>query len=166
MEIAEIMNVNVETCSPEDTLNCAARIMWERDCGVVPIVDQNMRVVGVVTDRDACMAAYTKGARLEEISIYSVMSIEVVTASPMDSVAHAESLMRRHQIRRLPITEDGQLVGMLSLGDIARHTRHSSASDELSTDRVAQTLCEISAANTGPSSTPPSSSYPPSMRRM
>lgn len=165
MEISEIMNVNVGTCSPEDTLNSAARVMWERDCGVVPAVDQNMRVVGIVTDRDACMAAYTKGCRLEEIPVYSVMSIEVVTASPRDSVAHAESLMRRYQIRRLPITEDGQLVGMLSLGDIARHTRHSNANDELSTDRVAQTLCEISAPNTGPASMPPSS-YPPTVRRV
>lgn len=165
MEVAELMNVNVQACGPDDKLNHATRIMWEGDCGAVPIVDANMAVVGIITDRDALMAAYTKGQRLDEIPIHNAMTLEVVTVSPRDALSHAEGLMQRHQIRRLPVTTDGQLVGMLSLGDIARYTRHSGPSDELSTERVAQTLAEISAPNTGPDSLAPSS-YPGSVRRV
>ena len=61
MKVHEIMSTDLATCQSEDTLNCAAQIMWERDCGVVPILDQGSRVIGMLTDRDICMAAYTQG---------------------------------------------------------------------------------------------------------
>lgn len=150
MEIAEIMNLDVRTCSPEDDLGCAARIMWEGDCGAVPVVDETMKVVGIVTDRDACMAAYTKGLPLGQILVRDAMNADVATASPHDAVVNAERLMQSRRVRRIPITNDGQLVGMLSLADIARRTRSGGGSgDDLSTDQVALTLGAISSPRSG-----------------
>ena len=60
MNVEQLMTTDLRTCSPEDTLDCAARIMWEKDCGVVPIVDGADRVVGMITDRDICIASYTQ----------------------------------------------------------------------------------------------------------
>jgi len=79
MKAEKIMTREVASCRPDDTLNDAARIMWERDCGFVPVTaeDSGGRVVGIVTDRDLCMAAYTRGQRLADIRVGEVMSTGV-----------------------------------------------------------------------------------------
>ena len=69
MRIGDLMTREVQCCAVGDSLNEAARIMWESDCGVVPVVDSEHRVVGVVTDRDISMAAYTRGRTLQDVSI-------------------------------------------------------------------------------------------------
>jgi CBS domain-containing protein len=122
VRISEVMTKDVATCHAGDSLAAAARIMWERDCGFAPVVASDTgRLVGVVTDRDACMAAYTKGLRLEEIPVASVMTKEVQTCGPADDVAKAEEVMARHQVRRLPVVDPrGALVGVISLNDLAR----------------------------------------------
>ncbi len=122
MQVQELMNRDVAACRSDQGLEAAARIMWEHDCGVVPIVDDLERVIGLVTDRDICMAAYTQGRRLSEITVASVMSKRVHTCSATDSIEHAELLMREHRVRRLPVTDGaGRLRGLLSLSDLARH---------------------------------------------
>jgi CBS domain-containing protein len=126
MHVQEIMKRNVLTCMRDHTIECAAQIMWENDCGIVPIVDEASRVIGVVTDRDACMAAYTQGKPLSEIPIWSVIaghSGRVHTCRAEDTLEQAEHVMQQAQVRRLPVIDDrGTLVGILSLSDIARHT--------------------------------------------
>lgn len=108
-------------CRVDDTLNTAAHLMWEHDCGVMPVMGNDDRIVGIVTDRDICMAAYTQGRPLHAIPVHAAMAKEVSTCRPDDSVEDAEHLMGEKQIRRLPVLDNaGQLVGMLSLGDIAR----------------------------------------------
>ncbi len=84
MKIEQLMTKEVRTCPPESGLNEAARIMWEHDCGCVPIVaaDRSGRLAGILTDRDVCMAAYTQGKPLAEIRASEVMSDEVVTCQP------------------------------------------------------------------------------------
>src|SRR5438046_1875104 len=77
MKVEEIMSVDLETCRLEDTLNRPAQIMWEHDCGVVPVVDGEARVVGIITDRDICIAAYTQGRPLSEIPVSSACSQNV-----------------------------------------------------------------------------------------
>jgi CBS domain-containing protein len=121
MKVKELMTQAVRTSTPDAPLSEAAKVMWERDCGVVPIVDAQGRVAGVVTDRDACMAAYTQGKPLSAIPIRSVMSTSVHTCRPDDDLAQAEETMSRHQVRRLPVVDGGdRLVGILSLNDVAR----------------------------------------------
>ncbi len=121
MKVDELMAKDVKTCGPRATLNVAAQIMWETDCGSVPVVGDGGEVVGMVTDRDICMAAYTRGAPLWNITVESAMSKEVHLCHPGDTVATAEEIMRRCQVRRLPVVDQsGHLVGLLSLADIAR----------------------------------------------
>ncbi len=124
MKVEQLMTKAPCVCTSSSTLNDAARVLWETDCGIVPIVERSdgvERVVGVLTDRDICMAAYTTGQKLEEIAVERVMSKELRTCSPSTSIETAEKTMRASQIRRLPVVDDGGgILGILSLGDIAR----------------------------------------------
>ena len=142
MNIEQLMSKDLRTCSQNDALDCAARIMWEKDCGVVPIVDSDNRVVGMITDRDICVAAYTQDRLLKHIPISSIGMKPVVAVRPHDSPQTAEGLMQKHQVRRVAVTDErGRLVGMLSLNDLAREAaRHPR---ELSTDEVMKTLAVI-----------------------
>ena len=124
MKIDQLIVKNVLTCFPEDDLRAPARAMWEGDCGCVPVVDSWSRVIGMITDRDICMAAYTQGKPLREIRVEGVMSKSVVSCTTGDSLEQAEELMRRNRVRRLPVLDaDKRLVGLLSLNDIARGAR-------------------------------------------
>ena len=123
MKVDSVMTTSVSTCVPGDTLNDAARVMWERDCGIVPIVaDRNdSRVIGVITDRDICIAAYTQGRPLREIRIGDVMSKRVISCRASDEVDFAEGAMQQAQVHRLPVVDESQhLVGVLALADLAR----------------------------------------------
>lgn len=121
MKVEQIMNQPGVACGVQDTLNTAAQLMWDHDCGSIPVRGDDNRIVGIVTDRDICMAAYTQGRPLQDIPIRRAVSAEVFSCKPGQSVEEAEQLMAAKQIRRLPVVDDGgQLVGMLSLGDIAR----------------------------------------------
>lgn len=119
--VGELMTKDPGACRPHDALNAAARILWEYDCGCVPVIGEGSRVVGVITDRDICMAGYTRNRPLAEIEVGSAMSKDVVACRAGDPVDVAEERMRSRQVRRLPVTEeDGRLVGVLSLNDLAR----------------------------------------------
>jgi len=120
MKITQLMTPNVKSCRPEDSLNIAAQIMWDNDCGCVPVVTESGQVVGVLTDRDICMAAYTQGASLQTLRVESAMAHKVITSRPEDSISTAETLMRENRVRRLPVVNtQGDLVGIISLNDIA-----------------------------------------------
>ncbi len=146
MNVERIMCSDAKTCRADGSLNDAARIMWEHDCGFVPVVDDIGRVVSVITDRDICMAAYTQGARLEEIPVSRAASHGAITVLPGESIERAEALMRRHRVRRLPVVnEAGGCVGVLSMNDLARNLHLARAhSGALRPESVAQTLAAIS----------------------
>jgi CBS domain-containing protein len=121
MRVKEVMTPSPRACTTGQSANEAARIMWEQDCGSVPVVDADGRPVGIVTDRDICMAAYFRGEPLSAIPIADVMSHEVCTCGPDADVNEAEGRMQEWRVRRLPVVNNGGLlVGMLSLGDLAR----------------------------------------------
>ena len=142
MNVEQLMSKNVKTCSAYDTLELAARIMWENDCGAVPIVDTDDRPIGMITDRDICMAGYTQGMQYWQIPVATAASKTIFSVHPSDSLQTAEEMMRAHQVRRLVVTNDrGQLVGILSLGDLARHAGRRA--DDVSVDEVAQTLSGV-----------------------
>jgi CBS domain-containing protein len=146
MKVSEIMTLDVGTCSPGDRLQDVAKIMWERDCGVVPVVDDADRVLGMITDRDVCMAAYTQGRPLREIEVSSVMAHVVHTCHAGDSLAAAQRIMRAKKVRRLPVTDaDGRLTGILSLNDIAREAArgHEPPAYELSAEGILDTFAAI-----------------------
>jgi CBS domain-containing protein len=124
LKIKELMTLDVCCCHPGDTLERAAGLMWQRDCGCVPVVDEESHVVGMITDRDVCMAAYTRGVALSQALVRDAMSREVYACSGDQPVGVAEKLMQTRQVRRVLVTEPGgKLVGLLSMADIARETR-------------------------------------------
>lgn len=121
MHIKDIMSFPVVTCAATAMAEEAARLMWENDCGIVPVVDDDGHLSGAITDRDVCMAAYTQGMPLAAIPVTGVMARDVVAAHVHDSIESVESLMRATQIRRVPILDrDDRLVGIVSLNDLAR----------------------------------------------
>ncbi|HZO82191.1 MAG TPA: CBS domain-containing protein [Candidatus Binataceae bacterium] len=131
MQVERIMIRDVKTCSANDTLNRAAQLMWENDCGCIPVIaaDGDGRVIGIVTDRDICMAAYTQGRPLFEIPVASAMARKVIACSPTDDLKRAETLMHDNQIRRLPVLDErGRLLGIISINDIAREAARERAS--------------------------------------
>lgn len=121
MRIAEIMTQPAITCHPDQNLTVPSELMWRHDCGAIPVVDEHNRVVGIITDRDVCMAAYTQGKLLSEIAVSTVMAKHVFTCHPDDPIEAAERLMQDRQVRRVPIV-DGQTgcVGVLSMNDVVR----------------------------------------------
>jgi CBS domain-containing protein len=115
------MTSQVRACTIHDSLNAAARIMWDHDCGCAPVIDAHGKLAGIVTDRDICMAAYFQGVPLSSIPVAKIMSTDVCTCHPEDDLAQAERLMRDRQVNRLPVVEGGQaLVGILSLCDVTQ----------------------------------------------
>jgi CBS domain-containing protein len=147
MKVEDVMTSDVAHCGPGDTLHGVAKIMWDHDCGCVPVVDASGVICGVITDRDICMAAYTQGRPLHEIAVSVAMSKEPQSARPQDSIEHAQELMRRSRVRRIPVVDEGRLAGMLSIGDILRRTSspHSHKHHGLRPDQVVETLAAISA---------------------
>jgi len=120
MKVEQIMNRDVKVSHPQDPLNQAAQIMWEAPCGAVPVVDDQGRPVGFLTDRDICMAAYTQGQPLECLRVETAMVRKVVACKAEDDLDSAALLMEKYRTRRLPVVDhNGILVGLLSLDDLA-----------------------------------------------
>ncbi len=121
MHVDKVMNPRPRFVKAHQSLADAVAIMVERDCGWVPVVDDAKRVVGVITDRDICLAAHDRDKRLKNIAVEGVMRTNVHACRPKDRIGDAQAVMRTRRIRRLPVTDaDGKLVGLLSLSDLAR----------------------------------------------
>jgi CBS-domain-containing membrane protein len=145
MKVSEVMSKVAYTSHPWETLNEAARWMWEKDCGVVPVVDEAEHVVGMLTDRDICMAAYTTGRALADLKVESAMSRRLVACLADHSLEAAADLMAQNKVRRLPVLDaDGKLQGVLSLNDLARAPeRMGSGQRRAILEKVAQSLASI-----------------------
>ena len=116
--VRELMSTNIVQCTPLDNVYEAAVKMKEESIGVIPVVENN-QVVGLVTDRDLVVRGIAE-KHPGSNKVTNVMTTDIVSISPNDSVEKAIELMAQYQIRRLPVVENGQLVGMLALGDLAR----------------------------------------------
>ena len=144
--VGAIMMRQVKSCRADEPLSRAARIMWDERCGVVPVVDDLDRPIAMVTDRDIAMAAYLQGKPLDAITVQTAMSKTVFTVHLTQSIWSAEGIMRRHGVRRLPVVDDHRrLVGVVSIGDIARHVSHNdSTAEALSPHAFAATVAALS----------------------
>ena len=138
-----IMTAPVRSCSPTDTLNSAARILWEANCGAVPVLEGE-RLIGMITDRDVCMACYTQGRNPSEATVGSCMSKGVVTCLPDASVAEVLEAMSKHRVRRIPIvSREGGLVGIVSLADVARWTLTLKTGQAAAREALSATLAAV-----------------------
>jgi CBS domain-containing protein len=143
MKVKDVMTKNVRTCGLDSDLSAVARTMWMRDCGVMPVLD-NGQVVGVITDRDICIAAGSKNREPSLITVSEVMTRRLYSCSPDADVGEALEIMRDKQVRRLPVIDaKGKLRGILSLDDVAIKARELANPAEISADDIEQTLGAI-----------------------
>lgn len=121
MNVRELMTADPEACLPTDSCANAAEIMRRRNCGFVPIIDgrQTKRVIGVVTDRDLALYLAEMNKTARHAQARECMVSPVQTVAPDTTLEEAARLMERCAIHRLPVVDNGQLVGILSLKDIA-----------------------------------------------
>lgn len=123
MKVRDIMTENVEIVMPDTSLEDVARLMTETDIGCVPVC-QNKAILGLITDRDIVIRAIAKGKNPATTRAKDVMSTEIISVSP-DTDAHAAAdRMSQYQIKRLPVVENGQLTGIVALGDLAIEDIH------------------------------------------
>jgi CBS domain-containing protein len=116
--VREMMTGDPESVDGDATVQEAVRTMRELNVGAVPVVADG-RVAGIVTDRDVTVRVIAENRKPADVRVREIASSDVVTVAPGTEMGEASALMARHQIRRLPVVEDGKLVGMLSLGDLS-----------------------------------------------
>jgi CBS domain-containing protein len=141
MEIEPLMTKPPITCRTSDMLDHAAKLMWDHDIGVLPVVDARGMLIGILTDRDACMAAFLQRLPLHQLAVATVMTTHVVTCRPEDTDHVVATRMSRHKIRRVPVVDDDQRpVGIVSLNDLALAAARGF---EVSQREIAGTLAAI-----------------------
>lgn len=126
MRVEDLMTRQVVTCSPDDSLQHAAQLMWEGDLGCLPVCrgDDGRRVAGIITDRDVCMSACLQRKPLLDMKVSDAMARLVQVCRPSDPLAQAERIMCEFRVRRLPVVdENGILVGLIALADLAREAQ-------------------------------------------
>ena len=124
MKVKEIMTPNAKAIWLTESLADAAQLMWENDCGALPIIKDGRKVVGVITDRDICMAAAMRDSNPSHVSVEEVMTGLVYSINPEDEIEQALKTMQEHRIRRLPVVNaEGELEGILSMNDVVIHAK-------------------------------------------
>jgi CBS domain-containing protein len=120
MKIEQVMTPSPATCGPMDNLGQVVERMWDANCGIIPVVDDAGRVLAVMTDRDICIAAATRGLPPGDMTAAEMQRKPVIACRLEDDLKTALALMKEHRVRRLPVTTDeGILHGIVSLDDIA-----------------------------------------------
>jgi CBS domain-containing protein len=130
MQVREVMTTRVEVAPPDATLQQVAQKMKSMDVGPIPICDGE-KLVGMLTDRDITVRATAEGRDPSQTQARDIMSAEILYCFEDDDVAQAAEIMRRAQIRRLPVVNrDKKLVGIVALGDLAIHGRSQDEAEE------------------------------------
>ena len=136
MQVRDLMNPNVVTVEPGSSAALAARLISRHNVGSLPVCGEDRRLRGVVTDRDIVLRCVAAEEDPAHTPVRDIMTRGCATVSPGADCREAPRLMSLHQVRRLPVVEEGRLVGMISLSDLARSGRFDL--------EAAQALCEIS----------------------
>lgn len=128
MHVSEIMHSPAECCCPETNLDTVAKLMWDHDCGAIPVVDDSNKPIGILTDRDIAM-----GSTLNHKPLWEIRSKEITNNRPLytcnynDDIRLALETMEREKVRRLPVVNnDGELQGILSVDDIVFFAKQGS----------------------------------------
>jgi CBS domain-containing protein len=120
--VREVMTVDPTAVSRDVTVREAARLLVERDVGPLPVVDGDL-LVGIVTDRDLVVRVLADDRDPASTTVGEIASTTVVAIGPDEELERARGLMAEHGVRRLPVVEEGRLVGILSQGDVERAQR-------------------------------------------
>jgi CBS domain-containing protein len=132
MRVSDIMTKDVATAELETSLEEIATLMKEENVGAIPVLDDDGDLAGIITDRDIVIRCIAEGKDVTESRAEDILSEDCEVANPEMDVKEASQLMASRQIRRLPVVEDGKLIGMLSIGDVAVKT----ANDKMSGDAL------------------------------
>ena len=130
MTISEVMTRNPAFCAPSSSAQTAALVMQQKDTGILPVTEDafSRKVVGVVTDRDLCLAVLVRGRDPSHVWVQECMTRDPVTCRPDEDVSAALRLMRENQVHRIPVVDEaGNLKGIVSLGDLVRQRAISPA---------------------------------------
>ncbi|MEW6127225.1 MAG: CBS domain-containing protein [Acidobacteriota bacterium] len=148
MKVKDVMSERVRVCGFNTNLATAAAIMWEGDCGMLPVITDDGTVEGIITDRDIAIAVGTRNQCANEIIAGEVMTGHVWGCKADDDIHTALKLMRKEKVRRLPVVNDeAKLAGILSLNDVVTHAKPADAHKpvDLTYDDVMKTfkaICE------------------------
>jgi CBS domain-containing protein len=130
VKVEALMTRDPAILRPESTCAEAAAMMKREDCGSLPVVDDGS-LVGIITDRDIVLRAVAEKKDPERLAVSEIMTSDPVTVTPDTSAADASKLMSDNQVRRLPVVEGGRLVGILAIGQLARHESDDAAGETL-----------------------------------
>jgi len=161
MKVKDVMTPEAKAIWLTESLADAARLMWENDCGMLPIIKDGRKVVGLITDRDICMAAAMRDRNPSGISVEEVMTGQVYAVNAEDNVEQALQQMQQHQVRRLPvINPEGELEGILSMNDIVLNAQVADgrAEDQIDYGEVVKTyqaICRHAVPLAAPASASP-----------
>jgi CBS domain-containing protein len=117
--IRDVMTSEPRTIDAGQSVAYAAKMMRDEDVGLAPIVEDD-KLIGMLTDRDIAVRVVAEGRNPNEVTVGEVASKQVVTIDPQQDLAEALRIMAKHQVRRLPVEEDGRLVGIVAQADVAR----------------------------------------------
>lgn len=140
MKVSALFHRTVTSCTDRDTLEHAASLLWRQNIGCLPVVGDDGRLIGMLTDRDIAIAAFLQGAPLRSITVSSVMAKEVLTCHADDEIDAVVDALIAHRLRRIPVIDaDRRVVGIVSLNDIAR----AAIANQLPTGGIAAVLAAI-----------------------
>jgi len=126
MKVQDLMTPNAITCGPNTNLARVAGLMWDNNCGSLAVTNEHGKVIGLITDRDICIAVATRQRLAAEILVSEVITGEVWTCGPQDDIRKLLQTMRNARVRRLPvISDDGVLQGIVSISDIVLHAEEA-----------------------------------------
>ena len=146
MKVKEIMTQSAVCCRPETNVGRAVELLWERNVGMLPVVDHSGKLIGVVTDRDLCIALGTRNRLPGDLTVGEIAIPRVFTCKPDDDVHEALSLMSAKQVRRLPVVnKEGIPQGILSMDDLVLHSEIGKlrGACDLSSEEVTQSLKKV-----------------------
>lgn len=136
MQVKDIMSQKPITVSPEENLSVAARLLSRYNIGALPVCTKEGKLRGMVTDRDIVLRCVATEDDANSVKVSEIMTRRVISVRPDEPIKVATDFMAQKQIRRLPVEQDGKLVGMISLADLAKCPNYSI--------EAAETLSEIS----------------------
>ena len=134
MRVRDLMSKSVVTIAPEESAALAARLLSRHELGALPVCAADGTLAGIVTDRDIITRCVATGEEPGRVPVRDIMSPAPSVITPETPVSAAARLMAQRQVRRLPVVEQGQVVGMLSLGDLARSRRTDTEAAEALSD--------------------------------
>jgi CBS domain-containing protein len=146
MKVRDVMVRTAASCTPQANLAEAVEILWNRNCGILPVLNSQGNVIGVVTDRDICIALGTRNRLAGEIPVEEIITGKLFLCKPDDDIRSALMTMAREQVRRLPVVNtEGKLEGILSMDDVILHADRTIAgkTTDLTCDEVVETLKNV-----------------------